>query len=414
MTTNSPSLYWSFAEKLAFRFAFILFSLFIVFFNNGVFPFFNVIVGEIAANIVIWLANGVLGMNYIPSIKPSGSGDTTHHYVILLFISILSLTSCLLWTLIDKKRNNYNNLFYWLSVGVRFYLGIMLIHYGLIKVIKMQFGSPDLMRLLTPYGDSSPMGLAWTFLGFSDGYNVFMGIAELLCGLLLFRRTVTIGAIIALMVSANVMAINYFFDVPVKILSTAVVIMSLFLLAPNFTRLIDLFFKGKPTCLQVLGPALIPKKWFLYGTPIVKYLFIAYCILPAVFSVLERRHSYGDGAPKLPLYGIYIVDSFKSESPIIKWDKLIIQRSTYSAIQLENDDTEYCNMSVDTVKHQLEIVFKDDLNTRHQFSYHALDSDNLDLVGTYFDQRIVVKLKRKRLELIERPFNWISEDPYNR
>ena len=67
------------------------------------------------------------------------------------------------------------------------------------------------------------MGLAWTFLGFSKGYNLFMGVAELMAGLLLFRRTVAIGAIITLMTTANVMAVNYFYDVPVKIVSTALV-----------------------------------------------------------------------------------------------------------------------------------------------------------------------------------------------
>ncbi|MGY0037489.1 hypothetical protein [Pedobacter sp. NJ-S-72] len=105
----------------------------------------------------------------------------------------------------------------------------MLIKYGMAKIIKLQFPFPSNYRMIQAYGDSSPMGLAWTFLGFSKGYNLFMGIAEVMGILLLFRRTLTIGAIIALMTTANVMAINYFYDVPVKILSTALVLMCIFI-----------------------------------------------------------------------------------------------------------------------------------------------------------------------------------------
>jgi hypothetical protein len=72
------------------------------------------------------------------------------------------------------------------------------------------------------------MGLAWAFLGFSKGYILFMGLAEICAGLLLFRRTMTFGAIITLMTAMNVMAVNYFYDVPVKILSTHLVLMTLF------------------------------------------------------------------------------------------------------------------------------------------------------------------------------------------
>jgi hypothetical protein len=39
-------------------------------------------------------------------------------------------------------------------------------------------------RLLKPYGESSPMGLLWTFMGYSTGYNLFTGGAEALGGLL--------------------------------------------------------------------------------------------------------------------------------------------------------------------------------------------------------------------------------------
>lgn len=413
MLTNQ-SVYWTLAEKTSFRFVFILFLLFIISFSNSVLPIPHTLIANLAAPLVTWISHNLLDLDFNPTPGLGGSGDTMFHYIMLLLVFIMSGLGCFLWSFLDKTRANYNRLLYWLTVMVRFYIGIMLIRYGIAKIIKTQFASPDLMRLLTNYGDSSPMGLAWTFFGFSDGYNIFIGIAEVSCALLLFRRTATLGAIIASMVSANVMAVNYFFDVPVKIISTALVVMSMFLLAPNFYRLRDFFLKGRVTSLKSLEAPSIKERWLVITKTVVKFLIIVLCIVPTVFSALSRRNHFGDRAPRLPLYGVYVVESFVSEIPVLKWEKLIIQRSDYSAIKMENNSTEYLNASIDTLKRQMEITFNDDYKTSHKFSYKVIDNDILELMGIYFDKPLTVKLKRQHFELTERQFNWISENPHNR
>jgi hypothetical protein len=96
-------------------------------------------------------------------------------------------------------------------------------------------------------GIHRPWGLLGHSLGFSRGYNIFMGIAEIAAGLLLFRRTATAGAVITLMTTANVMAVNYFFDVPVKIVSTLLVVMTLMILGPLYPAIVAVFLFRK-TC----------------------------------------------------------------------------------------------------------------------------------------------------------------------
>ena len=218
---NSPSI-WSEPKKVGFRFAFVFFILFIIIQNNGAFPFWQLLMmypTEWLHKFIPWVGRNIFNRDI--TVFTNGSGDTTYDYVIVFSITSISLLASFLWTLIDRQQRDYSKLYYWLTVLIRFYVGLMLIDYGLVKVIKLQFPSPGLFRLTQAYGDSSPMGLAWTFLGFSEGYNFFMGIAEVAAVLLLFRRTMTAGAIITLMTTANVMAVNYFYDVPVKILSTA-------------------------------------------------------------------------------------------------------------------------------------------------------------------------------------------------
>ena len=73
-----------------------------------------------------------------------------------------------------------------------------LLSYGTIKIIQTQFPFPSFDRLLERYGDSSPMGLLWTFMGYSRPYNFLAGACEASGGLLLFfRRTTTLGALVA-------------------------------------------------------------------------------------------------------------------------------------------------------------------------------------------------------------------------
>jgi hypothetical protein len=96
-----------------------------------------------------------------------------------------------------------------------------MITYGVLKVIELQFSPPTPDRLIQTYGESSPMGLIWTLMGFSSLYCFFGGAGEVLGGLLLsLRRTTLLGALVCIGVLANVVMINLSFDVPVKLFSS--------------------------------------------------------------------------------------------------------------------------------------------------------------------------------------------------
>ena len=58
---------------------------------------------------------------------------------------------------------------------MRFVLASALFGYGINKVFALQFPEPGLQRLTQDYGDSSPMGLMWTFMGASAPYTMFAG-----------------------------------------------------------------------------------------------------------------------------------------------------------------------------------------------------------------------------------------------
>jgi len=178
---------------------------------------------------------------------PSGSGDTTYNYVQIFVWVIISFLFAVTWVLLDRKHTSYRRLAYWLRIFMRYYLGYTLLVYGFVKIIKLQFPSPGLVRLVQPYGDSSPMGLAWTFVGFSNGYNMYIGGAEVLAGsLLFFKRTTLLGSLLSMTVMMNVAAMNFAYDIPVKLFSLNLVLFSVYLAAFDWQRIRNVFFLNRP------------------------------------------------------------------------------------------------------------------------------------------------------------------------
>lgn len=247
-TTAIEPASWTLPQKLVFRFFIIFFTLYIIMKPNGVLPMSDWLSGIYMGPFhyfIPWAAKNILHLQNSVVVEQTGSGDTAYDYLLMLFMLTISTVGMLLWTAADRHTKNYNKLFYWLCVVVRYYVAITMVVYGGLKVVKLQFPAPSLGRLMEPVGNMSPMGLAWTYMGYSKLFNYITGCAELTVGLLLFfRRTTTLGAIVGIFVCGNVMAVNYCFDVPVKLLSTMLVVMCVFLLFRDYHRLMNFFFKN--------------------------------------------------------------------------------------------------------------------------------------------------------------------------
>src|SRR3954468_4855691 len=105
-----------------------------------------------------------------------------------------------------------------------------------------QFLLPSPARYIGTYGDSNAMGLLWTLMGSSPGYQSFAGAIELSAGLLLIvPRLATFGALLASAPVTNVLVMNMAYDVQVKIFSAHLLIAAVFLLVPDLSRLWEFF-----------------------------------------------------------------------------------------------------------------------------------------------------------------------------
>jgi hypothetical protein len=108
--------------------------------------------------------------------------------------------------------------------------------------------APPLTALLTPFGDLGPASVLWLQVGSSHPYEMMLGAAEVLGGLLLFwPRTTRLGALVSLLSMVQVFMLNMSFDVPVKILSFHLLLISLVLLAPQIRRLANVLVLERPS-----------------------------------------------------------------------------------------------------------------------------------------------------------------------
>jgi hypothetical protein len=173
---------------------------------------------------------------------PTGSGDTPQDWLVLLLGLLLSLVLATLLTSLQRQRPGPSpRTLSELSVGLRAALIIWLLAYGSAKFNFGQFGLLNSAQAQTTYADSSPMGLLWRFMALSPGYQYLAGVAEALPALLLLhRRTVTLGALIAVVTLTNVFALNMFYDVPVKLFSFHLLLAAGLLLAFDAPRLLSL------------------------------------------------------------------------------------------------------------------------------------------------------------------------------
>ncbi|NER13116.1 hypothetical protein GWK08_06675 [Leptobacterium flavescens] len=382
--------------------------------------------------LVPWFGNTILGIEGEISMNGRGSGDTTADYIQVLIMILISLLAALIWTILDRKRPSYNKLMKWGVIYVRYVLAYFMFVYGFVKVIKLQFSSPTLFRLLEPLGDFSPMGLAWTYMGYSDTYTFFAGACEVLAGLLLlFRRTQILGGLVAMGTMFNIFMMNMSYDIPVKLLSFHLFAFSVLIVCTDYKRLLNVFLLNKAT--EARKEEKLFKKARNNKIALgVKVLFVGYILFSLISSDIESMYQYGTKAPKPALYGIYDVEEFiinKDTLPplmtdTIRWRKVVLNyEGSISIKKMDDSKRRYYGyrLSLDTTKHKMKLTSYRDSTDIIDLNYRKTDSINYVLNGIMSNSSgidtLEIRMKRfdeKQFRLLSRGFNWINETPYNR
>jgi len=417
---------WSPAQRVLFRFTFSYLLLYILPFPFDSFPYVAILAGQyqkLWRVFVPWVGRQFFHVKI--TVFPNGSGDTTFNYVQIVCYLVIAVVATVVWSLLDRKRTNYARLHLWLRVLVRFSLASAMIGYGAVKVIKSQFPNPGLSRLVQPYGDSSPMGLLWTFMGASESYNVFAGASEMLGGVLLtLRRTTLLGALVSFAVMLNVVMLNFSYDVPVKLYSLHLLAMAVFLAVPHLRRLADFFLRNRPVASK-MDPPLFGRTWSHRTALALRTGLVLVFVFFSIQQAIAGRKQYGDLAPKPPLYGIWMVDEMEVDGvarpPLLsdptRWRRVIFDFPGSASIQYVDDSRHRYNIELDPKKGTMQVSPRLEPNVKYTLSYQQSGSGPLTLEGTLEKQKIRARLHRvpdSSFLLFNRGFHWINEYPFNR
>lgn len=164
-----------------------------------------------------------------------------------VFILLVSAVAGLIWTAVVNRPRNYNWLYYWLRVVVRYRAGIGIIGFGFTKLLPTQLPYPSLGLLNTNFGDLTAQKIYWLSIGIVPWYEVFTGVVEVLAGALLFFRATTFwGAVLLFGALADIVYVNLAYDGGVHGYSSYFVVLSGFLLVYYIRDLYTLLIREQP------------------------------------------------------------------------------------------------------------------------------------------------------------------------
>jgi len=367
-------------------------------------------------------------------IPMNGSGDTSYAWAQLWLLLSLAAIGCVVWTVLDRKRTQYDRPAYWLRLMVRYYIAAAALSYGIIKLFVLQMSFPTTSQLATPLGDLLPMRFSWLFIGYSTPYEIFSGAMETVAGLLLLsRRTVTAGLFAATGAFMNVVMINLAYDVPVKLYASHLLFACLFLLALDSKRLIGFLFLNRPAPNTTAYDPRYTQPWQRWASIGVK-VFILYQILygPLKYSRQGYQMARKPPVPGPFRAGVYDVRSYvvnRDTIPLtstdsLRWRDVIIDSNAAGSVGSRDPifwqryRRGYFRYKADTASRTAAVwktsTIPGDSTFMFTMRYEVPDSTTLRFIAPIRGDTVRVDLVRvpRHFQLAERQFHWLSE--YNR
>jgi len=419
---------WSATKRIAFRFCFIYFGLYCVAaLLPGGLPIPGVEIPDPFTlwpfrQVVFWVAAHVFGASLPLVYKGSGSGDKIYDWVEVFCLLVVAAIATASWTIADRKRHHYEVLDRWFRLYIRFSLAMTILIYAFDKLVPLQMSYPYLRSQVQPFSSFSPAGILWNSIGASPAYEIFAGVAELGGGvLLMFPQTVMLGALVCLIDMIQVWMLNMTYDVPVKQYSFHLLLMSIFLLAPQMRRLLNFFVLNHTTAPEIRAP--------LFRSPranrMSRWVQVAFWIwVLALYSYQSAASwkTYGGGRQKSALYGIWDVTEMKVDGNVRpallsdneRWRRLIFDFPNLVTAQHLDDSFENFGAAVDATKNSLSLTRQNDKTSYANLKFTRGVPDSLTLTGAMAGHSVEMQLQRvdeNKFLLKSRGFHWVQEYP---
>ena len=364
---------WSKTEKTVFRFFGIYFFLQLLPID---FRFFRHL---FSTN---WFKIQYGDIFYLSKYSPTFTGDDS--FLNWAIIAVLAAIGTFVWDRVYTKQINYDQLYYWVRVLVRYRLAVGVIAYGFLKFFPVQAPFPSISNLNTNYGDFTAWKLFSLGLGVVPNYQSFLGLVEIAAGLLLLnRKTTTLATLIILPFAGNVAISNIAYEGGEYLYAFYLVSLALYLFAFDAVRLFNLVSLEKPTVPNRFQPV-FQGKWKQYRL-VVKSVFVLFFVVLYGFKTYA---GYKKGSYHFPqtkgienLSGLYNVSEFRWNGQSIPYSKTDSTRWQNVVFEKWNTVSIKSNKPVILANLPTEEIYKDDSRRIYEFSgtqgrhYYSYDFD---------------------------------------
>jgi uncharacterized membrane protein YphA (DoxX/SURF4 family) len=322
--------------------------------------------------------------------SPGGCGDYPQNFQVLYQGMGLGAGLGIVFLFFYTKIPNAFAVQSLLITVIRYYLASVILSYGFAKVFTSQF--PHLMANMDArFIELSPMRVAWSFFGYSRGYQIFLGWGEVIpAALLLFRRTTLLGALIMFVVMLNVFLVNIFFDVCVKLNSGIYTVLAMYLLLQEFNRLWTFFIANKLT-----GPrpeiVLEWPTWLKISSHVLNFAALAYILWTAgqgAFGTYKYANTHVANTAVQGPWKTVILSQWKDNQwqSMERADSLFADRlffDGFNGVIRSDFIRDRFRFSIDSTKRQLTVNFT---NARNEWNmapatwrYERVSNDSLNL-----------------------------------
>jgi hypothetical protein len=336
-------------------------------------------------------------------------------YLLLLLLFILAICITVSLSFIKKWYLYRDKVFSIIYQIILFYLCLQLLKYGADKIFKNQFYLPEPNTLFTPVGFVEKDLLYWSTMGASYGYNIFLGTLEMLAAVLVFvKRTRLAGLLLSLGILLNIVAVNFCFDISVKLFSLFLLYLNLYLLLPYRYRVYQLLFL-KTIAPAATGNGIELKKSFI--TYFFQWFAAGIICLEVFYPFIQKRNFNDDTAPRPYLHGVYRVTGYMEGNDTLAAinapvKRFFIHRDNYIIFQTQQDSMFDYKLGYDTAHAAFVLTDYQFKQTTHQFTYQPADSI---LTLQYFNNGKETKLVGKAinwrtLPLLSKGFHWTADD----
>jgi len=207
----------------------------------------------------------------------------------------------------------------------------------------------------------------------------------------------------------------------VKLFSLHLILMAVVLLAPEWRRLLNVLVLDRtasPSEQTPLFAGLTARRM-----AVVAQIVFGMCLIGMnVASARRSWYTYGGGAPKPPLYGIWDVDTMSIDGlerpPLMtdndRWRRVIVQNANAVSFQAMDGTLVFYASATDNAAKTLTLRRP---GTLTRLNFDRPDPTHLSINGEIDGRNIRVALHlfdQSNFLLLNRGFNWIQEYPFNR